>query len=402
MSLLSRNRIVNWVQRAALLPVIAGYSLTVNADTPNGLELGVGIFYDDNVTAQNEEPVDSAGVNLQATGWLTKQGPNTATQLRLNVLAGHYEDASDFDFIDGELYSLTRFNPYNGSHTFELEARLQNQHEAPGSGVSQGQLPSEFDEPVRYNQTQARAGYRLGTPASRGSWLLEYRFIEKNYLNFEYITADRDRRTHTLLSRFIYKIGHSWSIFAEPQLRRIAYLEPPTDDPERVLDSDSVLFSLGLDIGDDRGISGSAQLGFIDKSFDSEDRDDFFGVNWDVSLTWAPKLLTAFELSTRREDREPETSDNLVDAKTIALSWRQDWREHWRSIVSAGIMDSEYVGNNTTLRSDDVGFGEFALEWQSRYNLTMHARLRFTEKNSTNFEYEYRKTYGELVLNYRF
>lgn len=367
-----------------------------------GIELGVGLFYDNNVTAHHEQTIDSEGVDLATRLWLTKQAHNVGTQLELDVQAAHYEKAEDFNFVDAELYSSTLFNPYGGAHTFELSARLQNQHEEPGTGVNQGDRPLELGEPVRYNQSFVTTGYRLGDSSSKGVWRLEYHFSEKNYLNFKSITEERDRRTHILSTRFDYNLGYFWSIFAEPQVRRITYINSGDDDTEQDLDSDSVLFNIGLTIGDRQGLSGSIEVGVIDKTFDARAREDFFGASWDIALTWAPNDRSALELSTQREDREPETSDNLVDVKSFALGWRQKWRENMRSNLSLGIMDSEYLGNDITLRSDELGFGQLSLEWQSRHNLAFSSSVRFTEKNSTIYQYEYNKTYGELSVSYRF
>lgn len=377
--------------------------LTAFGNEATGAEIGIGLFHDDNVTAQYDNKIDSEGARLSTRAWLTKQADNLGTQLQLSFDAYHYEKAEDFDFVDSELYSKTVFNPYGGAHTFDFSARLQGQHDEPGTGINQGSRPLEFGDSVRYNRALASLGYRLGDRTSRGMWRLEYHFEERNYIDFKSITARRDRRVHTLSTRFDWSIGYSWSLFAEPQFRRIAYITPEahdTGDTTQNLDSDSVLFNIGVDIGDRRGISGSAKVGFIDKAFDAPERDDFFGASWDVALKWAPNRRTSLELSTRRQDQEPETSDNLVDVKSYSLSWQQHWREYLRSHLSVGMTDSEYVGNHTTLREDDLGFGQFSVEWQARYNLTITSRLRFTEKNSTNYQYEYNKTYGELNISY--
>ena len=139
-------------------------------------------------------------------------------------------------------------------------------------------------------------------------------------------------------------------------------------------------------------------LGYRQRDFDDDDREDFSGPSWRVNTRWSPKEYMAFTFLTAREDRETNGLGSFIDVKTTQAGWEMDWNDRFSSQLTLLVDKDDYQGTEDG-RVDTNRVARFDFEYHMRYWLDFGISL-VNERNSSDIDrFNYERNLFLLFMN---
>ncbi len=350
--------------------------------------LDVGVNYDDNVTKQNEDAIDT---------WARFVAP----EVSLFTSAG----ASDFVFnyrIENEDHFSSEADNYT-DHFLNLQAQLEfdvrnrlgltgsfvDSHEERGSGFSIGE-GAGLAEPDRFKRRGLQAQYGYGAPNATGRLELNVGFDDLDYdINTDDYRA-RDRETTSLGGTFLYKIGAATDATFDLRRRYIDY--DFALDGDNPLDSRVDQILIGVSWEATAQTTGSAKIGYQSRTFDSSAREDFDGVDWEVGIVWQPLQYAEIEFSTSSDTDESNGLGDFIERDSFALTWRHVWAERLRSSAGFTFSNDVYggrIGDEGASREDDNTGFSVSLDYQLKRWVNVEIGYNYSERSSNNLSVEF-------------
>jgi hypothetical protein len=337
--------------------------------------------YIDNLLRSPEPTIQTWGTVLKPKlqTWL-QDGFNTYS-LSYELLDYTYFDSSEDDATDHKL-DLDIHQEINARNKLKLYAKYYELHEERGTGLSEGAIAQELDEPVEFDYLRFGGEYSLGNERSDGLLELEARFEEIEYQNFRDVTAFRDRDTTELRGTFYYRAGARTKALME--LRRIEqnyktdYIDP--DFGVSKLDSTEYIGVVGMSWMATAKTSGKIKLGGFRRDYRDSAHDDDSGFHWEADLIWNPRTYSTLHLGTRRLSRETNGEGDYVDTAEFQADWKHLWSHRTSSRISFKYADEEYVGSS---RDDDIYRAGASLGSSVRRWVDLEVGYRYEKRSSS-------------------
>ena len=343
-----------------------------------GARASLGVLYDDNVEADDDErdedvfltfsPAVSAKSTYARHSIGVGAGASTGTALK---------DTTDdfFDWrvtADGRL-DLTRNSRLNAAVGYSRDVE---DDESVDAEDDDGDIPiHSIDANLGYNINGERIGLGVGATVSR---------LDVEDEDFE----DRDRTTYGLNGRVRYNWSQDLTLSVGPRYRYSVFDEDVADDGDG-RDAQEFGIQFGAGYKASRTIRTRAALGYSLVTFDDPDRGDNDTATGSAGLTWAPGNGTTLNLEASRtldltivddEDSRTTTRGSATLAHRLQLGSRSALSS------SLGLSISRFSDLDRTDRNLVAGL-------TYGYRLTEHAALaasyRFSQRDSDDEDADY-------------
>jgi hypothetical protein len=366
---------------------LGGGSVPSTLQASSGLRIGdfalggqasLGLVYDDNVEAEDEERDEdvfltfSPSVRAQSTYARHSigfgAGATTGTALK---------DSTD-DFFDWRVgadgrVDLSRRSKIDASVGYSRDIE---DDEDPNAEDEDGDTPIDtIDVSLGYDIEGERAAVSAGFSVSR---------LDVDDDDFD----DRDRTAYGLNSRARYKWSDDLALSAGASYRYSAFDEDVADDGDD-RDAEEVGLQVGAGYRASRTITTRAALGYAYVSFDDPDRDNNDRLTGSTGLTWRPGSGVTLDLEARRslglsiEDDE-DTRTNTSGRATLA---------HRLKLGSRSVLSSSLVLGVNRLSDLDRTDRNLVAGLTYAYRLAEHAfftaSYRYSQRDSTDGDADY-------------
>jgi hypothetical protein len=343
----------------------------------------VTLKYDDNVTiasgtgVNKEDKEESSFVTvLRPQVGLLMQQQGQSYLVTLGTEIGRYFDSSDDNyediFLEGKAnWKIVRFTE------FSLGAHYNRGHDSRGS-TDRGIL----NEVETWDSMGVTGLFQYGQKERIG-FDAEIGYITKEYDEFIFAVKLDDYDQTNFTGRVYYQVLPKTRLFFEAHYNIIEYKETTNARS----DSDASNYSVGVIWNITRKTTGTAQIGYLKKEFDSSDFEEFSDISWKIALDWKPMHRSTVNFYTGRYTNETTGIGDYLETQDMSVNWTHKWMDRLSTKVGVYLAQTDFPGGiredlNKVDRSDDVinldlGVSYKVLKWGS-----ITAGVSLTERDS--------------------
>lgn len=334
-----------------------------------------------------------ADQNLQkSSAWVTS--PSIAATLQndsdIYSLQAGLTDGKDFDseadnYTDWRLAASAQLE-INSRNSLGFNASLFSTHEERGTGFSEiSTLP---DEPTKFEIQDFGLNYQFGAPAARGQIRVAATYNDVIYSDMELDAFARDRNS--------LGVSTTLAIRASPDVNfLLQYRYTETDfelDTIEVLgsrDSTENYAQLGWEWDINSSFTGSALVGYGERTYDSSLRGNESTPSWNIELLWLPLTYSSFTFSTNSTFSESAAIGSSVEGKTYSVNWAHEWSNRFSSQFSLERRNSSFGGTDRedTQTLPIMGFSyaykrwlDFGISFRKEARESSTAALSYTQR----------------------
>jgi hypothetical protein len=333
----------------AMMTILACASIDAFAVDPQSVQtesgfditplLSSGLKYDSNIASTSSNETDSWIFSLIPSVKAVLDDGVSKTELSAAAFHGTYFSSSGDNFTDvllGALFdtSLSEQGKIN------LKADLVWGHEDRGTGITEG-LNTNLHHPTRFNTQTASGYYEYGSAKAPARVRFGTKYYNKEYMNQREVTQYRDYDSLLGGINFYYDTQSGTTAVLETSVEDISY---DVIDPQATRDSKDSHVKVGAEWQITSVTSGDAKIGYQNKTFDDNTREDFSGLAWTVNANWSPLTYTHFNLGTGRRAKDPLQDGDYVKETTFQLGWTHNWTESVQTQLNYNRMEEDYVG----------------------------------------------------------
>lgn len=343
--------------------------------------LGTEVFFTDNRFRSEDNEESETGLRLDPS-LLLSYTPSAGTY-KLGykgsidpVVGNDYDDHEVF--LTGDLRPLTR-------HHFEFDANYKQEHDDIGVGRTEGVADPDSLELDEWNEAAAHVQYTFGAPDARINVSARAGVTDRESTTNEagpFGTRFFDHKSVLFGGGATYRLGPKTQLVLDLQHQEFEYDVDAAPTFDSTLDRGLV----GIRWVATAKTTGEILVGYFDRNFDADQREDVDGVDWRATVTWGPVTSTQFSLSTGRLILENFQSSDFVNVEYYQLVWRQDWTSRFYSKLKGGLLQSEFEG--TTRSDDSTQFGA-ALFYELSPKVTVKAGVELSTRDSSTNTADY-------------
>ncbi len=305
--------------------------------------------HDDNIWLQDNN-------RKNKSSWITEIAPSISLiandglnqySATYTIKAGRYHSSRDDDYVD-HLFSMNSHNEFNYRNQLNLEFDYMHLHENRGTGLTDN---ARFikNSPDEYNDMLIGGNYIYGGDESNGRIKVEASHFEKDYTNNRSDTRDYDRDEDTIGGTFYYRIMPKTSLLFEAEYKDINYDNNPLYVDK--LDGDEQKYQVGVTWEATAKTTGTAQIGWTYKGFDSSEYNDENFLSWAFMLGWSPMTYSIIDISSSRYSVETAGQGSYIENSEYMVAWSHAWSEKINSRLSSRFVNQDYQQSH---RDDDV------------------------------------------------
>ena len=305
--------------------------------------------HDDNIFLSDKNEVSSLmGIVSPAITFSLQDNIKKLT-LDYEIEAGFYENSSQDDYVDQKLLGVFVFNPTDRIKT-ELQVEYLDKHDDRGTGRTEGfgaAGPGSSLDPDEWHSYGIGGLLSYGTPNATGRVEIETSYVTKVYDNNRQFTFVRDRNDLNLRGTFYYKI---W-----PKTRLLFEIKQTVFEYENNAIGQASLNSTGRDylfgVAWERTAktSGFLKLGYEEKDFDSDLRDDTSGFKWETGTRWSPRTYSTVDITSIQRQDETNGFGDSIDVAEFKVSWNHIWPNRISSTIDFLFTKEDFA---PTIRED--------------------------------------------------
>ncbi|WP_286263345.1 outer membrane beta-barrel protein [Thalassotalea atypica] len=358
--------------------------------------------YDSNVASTNIEDINS---------WLTIFQPNVKLTREFGEFGKHnfeidwifthgaYHAAQDDSYNDHDISGKLNYE-INQRHRLMFQGGYIDSHEERGSRFSIG-TGGLLEEPDTYEQIYGGVQYTFGALEADMRLEVEVGYFDNDYRSVftESIvtgepfdsTAARDRTTEEFGGTFYYKIGAATDLTIEAWSTEYDYDYTPT--PAEELSSNESRVFVGAKWEATALTTGFAKVGYKEKEFDNPLFENFYNVEWEAEIDWAPKTYSHFTFKTGRRIEETNGEGFFIESAIgngyviNSTQHSADWRHEWRDRISSEVVYAEnkdvYTGLTGKIREDNNTSVKLALYYDMSYWVSFSLAYDYIDRDST-------------------
>lgn len=273
---------------------------------------------------------------------------------------------------------------YDGGVRTAFGLMLGSQRGHDPFGRDRPAITSELD---KWTLNKAEATYRYGAPTATLNLEFEGGISDKDYTSNEATTFILDHSriylSQLLLVNYspktalILELGEDFVDFAaDPDPLNPG--APPTLDR----DATELRIRTGVRWKATARTTGDLRVGAVRRDLDDNKVRIVDGFSWKAKISWEPLSRTTVAIETFRSSQETVSDEaSVVDNRRYSLSYSQGWGRNFRTVLSAGIGNSKFVGSAQD-RKDDLNNYALSAIYSFKGSLSIYADLVRTDRDS--------------------
>ncbi len=346
-------------------------------------ELGLTLKHNSNILMAPKEEKSSAITVLTPQVRLEhKQRANTYA-LSLGTEIGRYTSSSSDNYEDVKISGKADWQ-FARRIGFGLSADYLRGHDPRGS-TDRG----DSTEPGVWDTKGVRGMFSYGRHQARSRVEAELGHVAKRYKDNSSVvdgngnllaldgSAD-DKNDTDLTARFIYRVLPKTRLFLEATETVTDYqLDISTQDNDRFD------FSMGATWSATAKTTGKAKLGYSRKTFDSDAREDFSGLSWQVGVQWKPLARSTVDITTGRYTNDSTGIGDYLLTRDFSITGTHIWMPRLSTSVGFYLGQTDFKGDTRTeARSDDSQNYNLAVNYDLRKEVSLSAGMNFGKRDS--------------------
>lgn len=311
-----------------------------------------------NIKAVIEDGPDSYNLDLGTSSFVHNKDTND-NFTQVNIGAGVHKE-------------------FTSQHRLDVKGQADWLYEPRGSGLTEG-LGDVLDELVEYRQQNFTAYYEYGAQSSKAQIALSAGFYSKEYQNFRGISQFRDYDKSLIGITGYYNTQAAVRTFLEVKQEDYRYDFLAVSGISR--DSNDVKVLIGMEWDATALTSGTLKLGYQNKDFSANERDNFSGLSWDAAVNWQPLSYSTVQLATSRSAKDPLVQGDYIKESTYGVNWTHSWSDYLSTLAGINYIDEQYTGD--IARKDKTKNARLGLNYVvSKFGM-VSTYVDFIDKDST-------------------
>jgi hypothetical protein len=341
-----------------------------------GVDLAVG--YDDNLLRSSTNKISTPVVVIAPYITLEGRSGPHRFDLRYRGAAGFYSDSSSDNYLDTALQANAKLIFTARS---DLTARLDYKFGHDPRGSTDRPLSSD---PDRYWQAGAFALYGYGGQGAKGRIEVDGEYYQRRYTNNLQNTAVSDRNVANVGGTFFWRVAPKTRLLFQGRYVDYDYTDPASDQDS----SDRYLY-VGAQWEATAKTTGIAKYGYSKKVFNSPQNPNQSGSSWDLAVRWSPRTYSVFDFTTYRRFEESTGIGDAIVQSRAGARWTHAWNSRLSHSISYDFINDKYKGN--TNRDDNTNALGLRMDYRFRRWLKFGAEYQFTDRDSNDPQYHYRR-----------
>jgi hypothetical protein len=392
------------VTSAILCIIVSSAAVAQQFQDPASIEFGsfdvtptldLGLRYDDNVIRSNANKISSWSQIVSPQVVMLNSFGASQVSVGYRLRNERFYSSAQDNYTDHFFFAGVDFE-LNARHRLDIGVDYTDGHEDRGTGFSIGNTEALYT-PDKFKQAELDLLYSYGAFNADGRLETSFNITNRDYdLNSPRYLA-RDRTFTSLGGAFFYRVGATTDATFDIIYRAIDYKFDL--NPLSPLNSTQVSYLLGLKWEATAQTSGFAKIGYQEKDFDSEFREDFDGNDWAAGVVWEPTDYSAVEITTRNDTNETNGEGNFIRGRAYEIEWRTDWLERLRSTASYTWGSDRYEGQSGDfdVREDDLVKFKASLFYQFRRWVNIEVGYVYDQRDSNRTAIEYDR--NQFIIN---
>ncbi|MBB1288049.1 outer membrane beta-barrel protein [Pseudoalteromonas sp. SR43-6] len=273
---------------------------------------------------------------------------------------------------------------FTSQHRLDINGDADWLYEPRGSGLTEG-LGDAVNELVKYQQQNVLVRYVYGAQSSKAQVALSAGFFSKKYQNFREVSQYRDYDKSLIGVTGYYNTRASTRTFLEVKQENYRYDFLANSGMSR--DSDDVKVLLGMEWEATAVTSGSFKLGYQNKDFSANERQNFSGLSWEAGVNWQPLSYSTVLFTTSRAAKDPLVQGDYIKESTYGVNWTHNWSDYLSSLVGATYTNEQYTGD--VGRKDKSKSARLGLNYVASKFGMVSTYVDFIDKDSTQSAIEF-------------
>lgn len=342
---------------------------------------GAEVKYRDNIYLQENNTTSSWIYLVRPAVTALLQDRNNRYQLGYEGEAAWYEEDSSNDRNDyfDNTFSGDAHLEFSERVIAEGYARWAALHEDRGTGLSEGLIGEFIPEPIEYDQADVGGSLQYGSDEGVGRVVFRAGYMERAYQNFKELTRPRDRDETSVGSTFFYAVAPKTDLLFEVEHKEINYPNPLLIGPP--LDSKENYVTVGAQWEITQNLTSSARTGYVDKNFDSSERQDWDGLGWELELLMQPREQDRIMVRSRRAPEETNLQGDFIKREDLEAVWTHDWSDRVYTQLGAVVGRDTYEQSFDD-REDDIFNASFRVGYEFRRWANFYAGYSYDDKDS--------------------
>nr|WP_215909058.1 outer membrane beta-barrel protein [Pseudoalteromonas ostreae] len=324
---------------------------------------------------------------------LIEDGPDNYKFDIASSTSFHNQDTTD-NFTQVNVGTVVH-KEFTSQHRLDVVGDADWLYEPRGTGLTEGQ-GNAIDDLIDYQQQNLTARYEYGALSSKAMVALTVGYYNKNYQNFTAISQYRNYDKPMLGIVGYYNTQAGTRTFLEVKQENYRYDVIDSNGVSR--DSDDVKVLFGMEWEATAVTTGSFKVGYQNKDFESNLRNNFSGLSWEATVVWKPLSYSSVQLVTSRAAKDPLLQGDYIKESVYGATWQHDWSEYISSVASVNYVDQEYSGNFD--RKDKVKNARLGLNYLASNFGMITGYVDFIDRNSTQADIEFDRVI--VGLNFTF
>jgi hypothetical protein len=357
------------------------------ASGPAGIPVGpmtaypgadISIGYNDNLLYSPSNEISTPVVVIAPYITLEGRSGPHRFDIRYRGETGLHSNSSNDNYNDNAVQANAKLIFSSRS---DLTARLDYRHGHDARGSTDRVLSQD---PDRYRQAGAFALYGYGAQGAKGRIELDGEYFERRYTNNRSITAASDRNDAILGGTFFWRVAPKTRLLFQGR-----YIDHDYVEPGSIQDSSDRYLYLGATWDVTAKTTGFAKYGYSKKVFKSSLLADQSGSSWDLGVRWSPRTYSVFDFITYRRFEESTGVGDAIVQSRLGARWTHAWNTRLSHSVAYDLTNNNYKGNTT--RDDDTNALGLRVDYRFRRWLKFGAEYNFTDRDSNDPQYRYRR-----------
>lgn len=352
-------------------------------------EVGATLLHNDNILSSNKNEEGSMVFILSPKARLEHKQRAHTYGLDFGLDYGHYFSSSDDDYLDVQLGGEADWQLDRRS-SFTLNLDYLKGHDPRGSTDRGGRA-----EPDTWDSKGINGLFSYGMPRARIRLEAEAGWVAKRYDDFykgwqNGVQVDKkdDHDQRGLAGRVFYRVLPKTHVFLEADYKVIDYKLDSSND----LDSDVFNLSVGTEWRATAKTTGRAKLGYLRKDFDSDQRDDFNGLSWQVGVQWKPLGRTTLDIATGRYTTESTGVGDYLLTRDISITGTQVFMPRLSGSMGLYLAKTDFPQKTIDPRgerSDDTRRLSLSLKYDFLKWASVNGGVNFTDRDSNRDTEDY-------------
>lgn len=336
--------------------------------------LGIQVQFTDNRFRTPDNEVSETGVRFDPA--LILSYTPSAGSFNLGY-KGQIDPVAEEDYEDREFFLTGDIRPLL-RHRFEFDARHQRDHDELGLARTQGIADPESLDLDEWDESGIHGQYTFGAPEARINLSVRGGLTDREYQTNRDATRFLDYKTTLVGGGLAYRVGTRTQLVLDYERSEYEY------DTDFMPSFDSTLQRglVGVRWLATAKTTGEVLVGYFEREFDSNLRQNGDGVDWRAQLTWAPVTRTQFTFTTGRLIQETVLlGESFVNEQLYQIAWRQDWTSRFFSTLTGTQYQAKYEGIS---RDDDASKVLATLNYELSRKFTLKGGYEYTTRDSSD------------------